>query len=108
MTNALKAADHPYHCADMGGGQEFDSWQDFLDEWGEADEDYNALVRWDWDAPEYGPREAITLHFLQQRKAIIFTVTVTVSDADEPQVRAYLEEKWAYIRKLWAPISGAE
>lgn len=85
--------DHPYYCnegnylaspvrdAELNCWQEYESWQDFHDDWGDTDPDLNLVFRWDWKAwhlewPEDYPdeegrteRHQLLLYFMLQRKA---------------------------------------
>lgn len=127
-TKHLWEFDHPYYCHEgcyyVGGQQyhdvhaEHDSWAAFLDEWGNVDPDYNLLFRWDWTRPEPAdyeferehdpafemPGDVLKLYFFLQRKAKPFSHHVSVTEADEPAVRAWLEGKAAHMRKLWEPL----
>lgn len=105
---------HPYYCTegnyyDNNCHYTFESWNSC--NWRNADEDYNLLYRWDWkpaDEDEDDKRATLRLYFMQQRKARAVSVYVRVTDADEPAVKAWLEERWAHMLRLWAPISGAK
>lgn len=50
---------HSHHCSETNydvdgfvspphGVHKFDSWADFVAEWGDADPGYNLVFRWDW------------------------------------------------------------
>lgn len=107
--------DHPYYATrgcyySNECHQSFDSWTDFLDEWGEADEDYNLLYRWDWHPPSEDDDRTdheLELFYMRQRMAAPFSVCVTVTEADEPAVREWLAKKWLHMMRLWAPFSEA-
>lgn len=105
----LWETEHPYSCQHgcfyhNGCHQEFSSWQAFLEEWGDADEDFNLLFRWDWYSENSNDNE-LNLFFMQQRKASPFSVVVKVSKIDEPIIRTYLTEKLAHLMKLWAGVA---
>jgi hypothetical protein len=90
---------------------EYESWVEFLKEMGDADEDYNYLVRWDWaladeDYADEDSHETLSLFFVAQRKAFTFSFEIRVSAVDEPAVREYLENKAAYVRRVWEPLLG--
>lgn len=121
--------DHPYYCAEgnylyapyQHAGrvivhEGFDSWRHFKAVgMFDADRDLNLLFRWDWHAwhledPENFPDgEAHELHlfFMLQRKAFNRSATVSVTPADEREVRAWLEECAETVRAIWAPLLGA-
>lgn len=117
MSKKLYETDHPYYCEegnyfsqDCSG--EYDTWQDFLDEWGDVDEDMNQIFRWDWN--EYDPDEfegsdtvlgaVLIIHRVLQRKAILRSDRVIVSKADEPAVRKYLEPYAQNMKAIWEPL----
>ena len=53
------------------------AWDDFLDEWDEAEIDYNHIFRWDWKCIENGEYdkgelergEKLIIYYILQRKA---------------------------------------
>jgi hypothetical protein len=121
--------DHPYYCSEGSyfvAGTEWDkvhanwdSWQRFMEDgWGECDEDYNLLFRWDWRRPdpadyEYEseedpnfkmPGDTLQLFFYLQRKAYGFSHNVAVVEADEPAVREWLTKRAEHLRKVWEPL----
>lgn len=130
-TKHLWEYDHPYYCnegnflyspvrhADVTVHQVFDSWQEFKDSgWIDNDRDLNLLFRWDWRAwhleyPEDYPdedgateRHELLLFFMLQRKALNRSISVAVTEADEPEVRAWLSECAKTVAALWEPLLG--
>lgn len=96
------------------------------------DDDLNFLYRWDWvkvkkedyllDDSDYGLTEeelatqkkayaedsetdTLYLYFMLPRKGKAVSVEVTVVEEEEPLVRAWLELKWYYMKRLWEPVS---
>ncbi|OQQ23355.1 hypothetical protein A6411_23890 [Prescottella equi] len=133
MTNIkhLWEYDHPYYCnegnylhspvrdRDITVHEELASWEEFKSSgFHEADRDLNLLFRWDWKAwhlvsPEDFPdeegrteRHELLLFFMLQRKAFNRSISVTVTAADEPEVRAWLAECAKTISALWEPVLG--
>ena len=126
MRANLWDAKHPYHCTEGNYHlvpnaplhRTYDSWTAFREDWvnGE-DHDYNLLWRWDWvketekslsdmyfrSGPGKG-KDRVVLFYVMQRKGYLFSVAIPVTDADQPQVREYLEAKGEHMRKLWEPI----
>ncbi len=104
--------DHSYYCSEgcyyVPGTQwsdvhaDWESWQDFLEDWGNVDPDYNLLFRWDWD--RYEDSEDLKLFFYMQRKAKPFSHTIKVTEDDEDSVRTWLIERAEHMRKLWSPL----
>jgi hypothetical protein len=79
----------------------FESWAEFIrdqshPDWG--NEDYNMLVKWDW------VDEVLQLTYLQQRLGRLLFVQVSVSEEDEPAVRAFLKPKLDYLIDAWSPL----
>lgn len=109
----LWEVDHNYYCS--ADGEFYSTWQDFIDEWGDADEDYNLLFRfdcmaesdwWDEDEPLKENEKVCRFSFVLQRKDVICTQTVKVLDSDEPAIREYLQKKFDYLKQLWMPIGA--
>jgi hypothetical protein len=116
--------DHPYYCTegnyyarpDQGLHTRYDSWAEFIADWGNTDPDMNLVFRWDWnrsdpqDYEPYGeevPADTLQVFWVLQRKAILRSTECTVTEADEPAVRAWLAERAATIRAIWEPILSA-
>lgn len=121
MTSLWEAA-HPYYCKEGNfyarGDEvhgEYDSWQDFHDDWGDADPDMNLVFRWDWkktdpddldDDEEPGP-DRLQVFWVLQRKAILRSTTCIVTAEDEPAVRKWLEVRATAIAAIWSPLELA-
>lgn len=118
----LWEADHAYYC-NLGNyysndcGQKYESFQDFLDEWGDADFDYNMLFRWDWkeyEPDDYDDEEKaeeghyagdeLRIFWMLQRKGAYRFCQVRVKKEDEPEVIKFLKPRWKYMKDLWSPI----
>ena len=117
----LWEVEHDYYCSEehyFGTGengpvnQEFESIAGFLEEWEDADEEYNLLFRWDWEEDEEKHFNGdvnyrngkLKLFFFLQRKGFHLPVTVCVCRADEPLVIKYLKPKLEYMKALWSPL----
>lgn len=114
-------ADHPYYCAEgnfyKAGQHSHDgTWAEFYDQVRDWDPDMNLLFRWDWfptpkdveelDLSEESARNTTLQTFwVGQRKASLWSMECTVTEADEPAVRAWLEERAKTITAIWAPIT---
>jgi hypothetical protein len=115
LTKHLWEVKHPYYategCYFASGSNyphiELDSWKEFLDEWEDADLDYNLVYRWDWKEadPDEG-RETDELHifFMGQRKARPQSVFVRVVKDDETDVIRWLTPRAQRLAEVWAPI----
>jgi hypothetical protein len=99
--------EHPYYCCQTEFRHEhFDSWSDFLEDWRESDLDLNLVFRWDWVHqkepvdPDY-EHNVVTFYMVHQRKGRTASVSVQVTEADEPAVIEWLKPRAALIRTLW-------
>jgi hypothetical protein len=117
---------HPYYCNEeqYTSSQhnfktifEFESFADFLGEWGDADLDYNLVFRWDWeeepndeDEPVpfsgdvYEKNGTLKIFFMMQRKGYHSCTRIKVCRADEPAVIEFLTPRMEALRRLWAPL----
>lgn len=118
---------HNYHLNGVEAAQwtfHYDTFDEFLAEWGNADTGYNHLFRWDWyeqklnentgqmavQMPcdlrtEPGSDYLVAFFVLQRKGTFCFTATRVTRD-DEPKVRKYLAARAEDIRRLWAPLLG--
>jgi hypothetical protein len=108
----LWEVDHAYYCsASDGGGEECETWAEFLDEWNDADMDYNLLFRFDWHDADNKDNDIedgideLELFYVQQRKGRISKVTVKVGKPQENEIIEWLKVRLAYLRELWQPIA---
>ena len=100
---------HDYYCSEGAASETYENWDDFLEEMGDADEDYNLLFRWDWVSAD-DPDNEITvdelrLFYVHQRKGRIADITVKVSKSDEPRIIEYLRPLFAHLMGLWQPLT---
>jgi hypothetical protein len=115
MSKHLWEVDHSYYCG-VYGGDRYDNLDDFLDEWGDCDPDYNLLFRWDWN--EYDPdefeddeldedhstKDILNIFWVQQRKGSLYSCKVRVSKDEEDKVKEFLEPRWSHLASLWEPL----
>lgn len=112
--------DHPYYCAEgnyfkRGQHALFGSWDEFVDTtlFFSGDRDQNLLIRWDWHSWRRNPDEALRsdspdvllLFFVLQRKALLCSAGITVTDDDEPRVRWFLEDCARTAAAIWEPVA---
>lgn len=124
-TASLRGSEHPYYCSESNyytnyqndPGQQYDSWESFMSEFGDSDPDMNLVFRWDWKIPDPAdyegaedemPGEQVHIFFVLQRKGIFCCHQVNVTVADEPAIRAWLTERAKTIAAIWAPITLVE
>lgn len=106
--------DHPYYCAEgnyfkRGQHALWSSWKDFKGEtfYVTGDRDQNLLFRWDWRKPgfcDWDGEEYLLLFFVLQRKGFNCSHQITVTEADEPAIRAWLAECAQTMRATWEPL----
>jgi len=97
--------EHPYYCSEGNYFNnechiEYDNFQSFINEWSDADEDYNLLFRFDWE------ENTLKLYYMMQRKAFNKSIYITVNQNDEPLIYAFLEQKYTHLQSLWTPFSS--
>lgn len=104
----LRGAYHGYGFDVNSGTTSWVSWKAFLEEYGEADVDYNLILRWDWDVykkDEDGPAwEELNLVMAHQRRGSFEKHSIRVKKKDEPSVQAYLAKHAEVIARVWAPF----
>lgn len=115
MGQHLWEVDHPYYMqegnyCDVGQHLEYDSFDDFVSEWGEGtDIDMNRVHRFDW-MPDEDAKEAGTgtlyVYFVLQRKARLMSCECPVTAEDEPRVIGFLRPHYEREKQIWAPFGA--
>lgn len=119
----LWEVNHPYYCNEgnyfASGtdqvGDYFKSWSEFFTNYHDADFDMNLVFRWDWREGEDWDLQPfngdinyrngrLLVFWMGQRKGLYRWTEIEICRADEPAVRAWLQERWDYLAKLWAPL----
>lgn len=112
----LWEVDHDYYCAQYNyyaspkeTAHEYNSWSQFLDEFGGGDMiAYNLVFRWDWynsDDPDHElEQDELRIFFMQQRKGKFVTAFVKVNKSDEDEVIEWLKPRRDYLLALWSPL----
>lgn len=107
----LWEVDHNYYCS-AGDTQEYENWQDFLDEWDGVDRDYNFVFRFDvrgdnvgWEQDLEEGQRLLRLYYILQRKGLILEVNVTFLESEEEAVKAWLQVRFDYLKEMWLPLS---
>lgn len=117
----LWEVDHPYYCNEgnyFARGSEqptqhYECWSEFFDAEGDSDFDMNLLFRWDWrkadpEGERWGnEKDQLSIFWMGQRKGLYRWATIDVTDADEPEVRKFLEARWQHLVTLWEGIAPA-
>lgn len=109
---------HPYYCNPgnyaNGAVMIHHSWEEYLEEWGDADLDYNLVFRWDIIPPdpeggadgEPTGRELHVFYLLQRKGHFLPVVVKNIDDSDLPKIEKFFTPHWEYMRRVWAPYSG--
>jgi hypothetical protein len=120
----LWEVDHPGYCTDdhyYGTGsrgspnEHYRSWADFLSEWEGSCPSRSLVFRWDWtDSTEEGYQPGpdpyyrdglLKIFIFFQGKGSHAALEVEVCQADEPEVRKFLQARFQHLLELWAPFS---
>lgn len=107
------AVKHPYYCSDSNyysnqAGQSFNTIEDFLKEFGEADVDFNLCFRWDikphdWRDLSEGYYAEVFL--ILQRKGIFKPIHIeTVIEDQLPAFHEYLQKHKNTLDAIWKPF----
>lgn len=97
---------HSYYCSESNYYSnecfhQFDSFDEYLKEWNDADLDYNMLFRWDLKQDDEGIFY-LQLFFILQRKGIFMCEQVNnIQESDVNKILDYLKPRKEYIKKLW-------
>lgn len=107
--------DHPYYMTEgcyysNECHSEHETWEDFFAEMGDADIDYNLVIRWDWRMGEdwgvEGKEGELLIQTFQQRKARPWSHCITgIKFTDEQKVIEYLKPHWERLKQNWEGIS---
>jgi len=109
------AIDHDYYCSDNNyysneAGINYKSFDDFYDEFKDADVDMNLVFRWDvgkHPASDLSPREGyyLQIFIMKQRKGIFTPIYIeTIEDKDVPNLLLYLQPHIQKLKKIWEPF----
>jgi hypothetical protein len=109
----LWEVDHPYYMTegcyfDRTCHNEYESFDDFLEEWDGADVDYNWVIRWDWISDLEGnalKSEQLRIQFFAQRKGYPITCFINnIKREDQDKVIAFLKPYAEYMAEMWQPF----
>ena len=106
----LYECEHDYYCQSENyfsndTVMKYDSFEEFYEEWGDSDFDYNLLFRWDWKIDEETNENELYCHWMQQRKGRYMATITEISIDDEPKVKEFLKERYKHIIELWEPFN---
>jgi hypothetical protein len=109
---------HPYYMSEgsycqSGQHDTYETFDEFLANWGDLDIDYNRVHRWDWregadweiESDESDDIQGrLMVYFIMQRKARTYSCEVAVRRSDEPRVIEFLRPHAANEVAIWAPF----
>lgn len=93
--------EHSYYCHPIDT-EDYKSWEDFLNEYGDADDDSNLIFRWDWTRDK--EQNELEIFYVMQRRGFLRRCCIQVKDGDHDAVWSFLKPKLMYLKKLWEPL----
>ena len=113
----MKSTEHPYYANESNYytndyPTEWETVDDFLDEFENADVDMNLVFRFDINKKTDDDGEIIKgqfdawIYIIYQRKGIYAPNHInTITDSDMPRLNEYLRKHWTRMNDNWSPIS---
>lgn len=99
--------EHPYYCSESNYhcgtvNQEYETMEDFLDDFEDTDLDYNHVFRWDVSEDEDTGKIYAQVFLILQRKGIFMPCLIENFEEDcvERYIN-YLNANETVVRKLW-------
>jgi len=120
MTLKQLSMDHDYYCNNSNyysneAALEYRTWEEFYNEFGQADVDMNLCFRWDVKEILIGEEETPTgrycmyVYIMGQRKGKFVPVSIgSVLEENIPSITKYLGMHWEKLDSIWSPISPKE
>lgn len=91
---------------------DYDSFEDFREEWKDSDMDYNWIIRWDWldssDPDEELSSDLLQITFFMQRKRYPLSCWIKVTKDDLDAVTKFLTPYAEYMKEMWEPLMEVE
>lgn len=117
----LKETNHSYYFSESNyyvGGQngenygrsDYDTWEDFMEEWRTHDKDMNFLVRYDIYQKEDEEENKIDEYrmeilYILQRKGIYRPVHINnITKNDMNEITEFLKSYWEHMKTYWVEI----
>lgn len=103
------AVDHDYYCSETNYfsnecSLQYDTVEEFLDHWGDADIDMNLAFRWDVYEQDNGEYYAIVF-FMLQRKGIFKSATIqSITEDDVESFVNFLKPHHEKLQNIWRPF----
>lgn len=107
----FEATNHSYYCNGENYfkniSQEFNSWQEFANDWGidTIDIDMNYVFRFDIeDVEDNATVKMLKLFFIQQRKGVFYPIRIFIVENNMQDVTEFLHKNLEYSKKLWKEL----
>lgn len=108
--------DHDYYCSESNyyagdAGEKWETFQDFFDEYHDADVDMNLIFR--WDIKEHYEEDMggfyMEIFMMKQRKGIFQPHFIrNVSEADFENIKTILQPHLDKLAKIWLPFTSSK
>ena len=99
--------EHPYYMVCGIYHENFESFDKFLSDSGDLDDDLNLIFRWDLEYHNKHRAEGeLNLYYIAQRIGNTRCCHVKINRNDENRIREFLESKWEKIKEMWEPFSS--
>lgn len=104
------AIEHDYYCEDKkltyDQREEFYSWDQFYDEYNDADIDMNLIFRWDiFKNEKFINDYTLKLYVIRQRRGIFELITVrNIKNENVPLIIELLSRHKEKLDKIWKPL----
>jgi len=111
---------HDYYCSDnsyfsLGFDTNYKTFNDFLSEMGESDDDMNLVFRFDIkerdieEIDENTSKYYMEVFMVHQRKGRFVPFFIeNIYESDFEAIKIYLEKKYLKMQKIWSPFSELE
>ena len=98
---------HPYYCSESNyysnePNEEYETMEDFLDEWFDADVDYNHVFRWDVSVDEDDGNVYAQVFVMLQRKGIFKPIYIENFEPESvDRFVDFIRMHEEVVKKLW-------
>lgn len=99
---------HPYYASecnyyDSNARETYETWEDFYEEYKEADIDMNLIFR--WDVFEDSGNYSMVMIFIQQRRGIYHPIIIdSLEESNADQIKQFLAVHIEKIKSIWKPL----
>ncbi len=98
------ASDNNYYSNDASGN--YENWNDFYEEFKDADIDMNLVFRWDVTRKEEEEGYFMQVIIIAQRKGIYMPIQIEdVKDEDVEQIKEFMKPHFEKLVSIWNPLN---